>query len=394
MFKNSLNNLNLQNLHVHLQRELAALNTIRIADSVEDNKLKNWFLKTLELKNTDSEFLIQLNRDNDNVKAFESFKILLNIYRNIGINEVYTSFDSYILIHDLAKPILQGKHDKLISSIMCQFDSEYGLWDHFNVKNNSVKKFYNLALRHHHILGVMIIGELNYQIYEELFDDKDFKELSENYKKIIFDFLLIHAALDSSAVGDGYLSRVKLNRYLEVINIIKNINIKNSKNELHEISTRKDIIQQRITWLLSSYDPLIDSRGNNYYTQMLNKEDWNRLYASTRGLAKIRRIVYGAKFLYSLFHQTTDLNSEQDLSTHSKAQKAFVDIMISMAEKAELNNSDSVEVHFLNIPKKDEKSNKIISQLNSNPQIFDSLYNSKSSTVRSPAIIEVNFENL
>ena len=393
MALDKLKKLSLPFLHTHIEKELAALKAVEKACYVfenENEKLKNWFIDRLKKDDDEGQFFSQFNRDQNISGAVDSLTRLLAIYKNLKDIGVTSSFDAYILIHDLAKPLMPAFHDRLISDIMSRFDQPYHLWEHFGVINSEIKHFYNLALRYHHILGVMIIGELSYLVYDELFKDKDFQLLKDEFKNNILEFLMMHAALDSSAIDKGYLSKKKIQRYFDVVDRVQEAyRTQDPTASLQRISQAET--KQRIIWLLSSHDHDIDIRPDGYYEKMLTVEAWNDLLQSKpfiAGFSKIRQMGYGAKFLYSLAHNVSAPSQKHDIHQPAVGAKKIIHFLKAMAVRA-VASDYIVEIHFDKQLQTPDAIQRALHLLEDSKKAGDILINAQSHVQRNIEIIRI-----
>ncbi len=389
-----IKNLRLPLLQLHLEKELVALQVIETASAINDNLLKQWFIDILNSHSSERDFLLQLNQDHKTDLAYHAFLQFVNIFRKLSRHQLTTSLESYVLMHDLLKPLSSIYHDKLISDILKDYDDRYNLWGNFGVIEPHIKNFYNLSLRYHHILGVMIIGEMNYLIFEELFDDADFQKIDLNAKKLLLEFLILHAAIDSAAIYDGYLSRKKAERYFTVMTRVEQICDASNRDELlHQMSIETSM--ERIEWLVSSYDPLIDTRPPNFYRNIFTREQFNRLQENDfiQGFAKIRRISYGAKFLYCMLHQIDHLEVPHDLAQPAVGEQSFLNFMKAMSEIAH-SVEYPIEVHFKNTPETPEDRYRAFVLLENADSSFE-LFNHSSKLARNGTVyIEVDLRLL
>jgi hypothetical protein len=391
-----LGKLALPELQVHLRKELAALRTVEKLASVEDSRLEAWLTDTLATDSDESRFLGQLSRDKNITQSTECLRELLAVFRKLGLAGLHPTLESYVLIHDIVKPLLPWLHDKLISDIMSTFDDKYRLWDSLGVTDQNVKSFYNLILRHHHIFGVMIIGELSYVAFSELFSDRDFVTLDRKLGEIVLDFLIFHACIDSSAVENGYLFRKKVNRYFEVAEIVARAYRKSdAAAELKRIS--KENTQQRIEWLLSAYDHELDHRFAGFYERMLSQGEWSNLLGSesfVSGMANIRRISYGSRLFYSLAHQVDHPERGHELSIPAVGRGAFIHILEALAERAAATNRN-VEYHFRTIPREPHRLVEKYELTRDSRRFEDSLKKLKPRFMSSDVeVLEVDFNEL
>ncbi|MBD3290666.1 hypothetical protein GF337_17805 [candidate division KSB1 bacterium] len=389
-----IKNLELPLLQLHLEKELIALQNIETASAINDNLLKQWCIDILNSDSSERDFLLQLNRDNNIDEAYHSFIKFVDIYRKLSRYRLSSSLEAYVLMHDLLKPLSPVYHDKLISDILKDYDEQYNLWGSFGVIEPYVKHFYNIALRYHHILGVMIIGEMNYLVFEELFEDGDFQKIDSDEKKLLLEFLILHAAIDSAAIDDGYLSRRKAGRYFRIVSQLEEVCQASNRNELLR-KMSADSTMERIEWLMSSYDPQIDIRSPHFYHSMLTKEQ-RKLLADCDfidGMTNIKRITYGAKFLYCLLHRIDQPTLPHDLKKPPVGAQSYLHFMIAMSEAAQ-SEDYPVEIHFKNMPQSpDARYRSFI--LFEYPETSISLFNQATKIIRNgTAYLEVDLRLL
>lgn len=389
-----IKNLKLPLLQLHLEKELMALQIIETASAINDNLLKQWVIDVLNSNSPERDFLLQLYRDNNIDLAFQAFFEFVRIYRKLSRYQLSTSLESYVLMHDLLKPLSPIYHDKLISDILKDYGDRYNLWGNFGVIEQHIKYFYNIALRYHHILGVMIIGEMNYLIFEELFDDGEFQKIDHDEKKLLLELLILHAAIDSAAIDDGYLSRKKANRYFAIVQQLEHVyNASNRVELLFEMSRKTSM--ERIEWLASSYDPQIDNRDSNFYREIFTAEQRDKLHEHdfVNGFANIRRISYGAKFLYCMLHQIDHPLVPHRLIQPAAGGHSFLNFLEAMSEIGLLENYP-VEIHFKNTPQSPEERYRAFILLENADSTFE-LFNHASRLTRNGTVyVEVDLRLL